>query len=60
MRIKVMVLALAGVTAAWAVQAEEAEPIEQVVIAGDKLKRTETDSAPASARVTVARSLNPA
>ena len=44
MRIKVMVLALAGVTAAWAVQAEEAEPIEQVVIAGDKLKRTETDS----------------
>ncbi|HEX5341975.1 MAG TPA: TonB-dependent receptor plug domain-containing protein, partial [Duganella sp.] len=44
MRIKGMVLALAGVTAAWAVQAEEVAPIEQVVIAGDKLKRTETDS----------------
>lgn len=44
MRVKLMVLALAGVTAAWAARAEEAEPIERVVIAGDKLKRTETDS----------------
>ncbi|NYE58967.1 outer membrane receptor protein involved in Fe transport [Duganella sp. 1224] len=44
MRIKVMVVALAGVLAGWAVHAEEAEPVEQVVITGDKLKRTEIDS----------------
>ena len=44
MRIKVMVVALAGVLAGWAVHAEEAAPIEQVVISGDKLKRTEIDS----------------
>ncbi|MYM66217.1 TonB-dependent receptor [Pseudoduganella sp. FT55W] len=44
MRIKVMALALAGTTAAWAAQAAEGEPIEQVVISGDKLKRTEIDS----------------
>nr|WP_315253133.1 TonB-dependent receptor [uncultured Duganella sp.] len=42
MRIKVMVVALAGVMACWSVHAEE--PIEQVVISGDKLKRTEIDS----------------
>lgn len=42
MRIKVMAAALAGVLACWAVQAEEV--IEQVVISGDKLKRTEIDS----------------
>jgi outer membrane receptor protein involved in Fe transport len=47
MRIKVMVVALAGVMAGWAVHAEEVEtmdPVEQVVITGDKLKRTEIDS----------------
>jgi iron complex outermembrane receptor protein len=53
MRIKVMVLALAGVAAAWQVRADEADaavaaegaaPMEQVVISGDKLKRTEIDS----------------
>lgn len=44
MRIKVMVVALAGALAGWAAQAEEAAPIEQVVISGDKLKRTEIDS----------------
>jgi outer membrane receptor protein involved in Fe transport len=43
MRIKVMALALAGVMAGWQVHAEEAA-IEQVVISGDKLKRTEIDS----------------
>jgi outer membrane receptor protein involved in Fe transport len=42
MRIKVMVVALAGVMAGWAVHAEEV--VEQVVITGDKLKRTEIDS----------------
>lgn len=42
MRINVMAAALAGVMACWAVHAEE--PIEQVVITGDKLKRTEIDS----------------
>lgn len=42
MRIKVMVVALAGVMACWSAHAEE--PIEQVVISGDKLKRTEIDS----------------
>ncbi|WP_432379692.1 TonB-dependent receptor [Duganella sp. P38] len=42
MRIKLMVAALAGVMACWSVHAEE--PIEQVVISGDKLKRTEIDS----------------
>jgi len=44
MRIKVMVLALAGVMTGWQVHAEETAPIEQVVISGDKLKRTEIDS----------------
>ncbi|MRX07423.1 TonB-dependent receptor plug domain-containing protein [Pseudoduganella sp. FT25W] len=44
MRVKVMVVALAGVMAGWAVHAEETDPIEQVVITGDKLKRTEIDS----------------
>jgi outer membrane receptor protein involved in Fe transport len=44
MRIKVMVLALAGATAGWQAHAEETAPIEQVVISGDKLKRTEIDS----------------
>jgi len=43
MRVKVMVVALAGVMASWA-YAEEVAPIEQVVISGDKLKRTEIDS----------------
>jgi outer membrane receptor protein involved in Fe transport len=44
MRIKVMVVALAGVMAGWTVHAEDAAPVEQVVISGDKLKRTEIDS----------------
>src|SRR5450830_267403 len=44
MRIKVMVVALAGVMAGSAVHAEDAAPVEQVVISGDKLKRTEIDS----------------
>jgi outer membrane receptor protein involved in Fe transport len=44
MRIKMMGLALAGVMGGWAVHAEETEPVEQVVITGDKLKRTEIDS----------------
>ncbi|MQA39647.1 TonB-dependent receptor [Rugamonas aquatica] len=43
MRIKVMVLALAGATAAWQAAAEE-PVLEQVVITGDKLQRTELDS----------------
>lgn len=42
MRINVMAAALAGVMACWSAHAEE--PIEQVVITGDKLKRTEIDS----------------
>lgn len=46
MRIKVMVLALAGATAAWQASAQEQGPVlEQVVITGDKLQRTELDSA---------------
>lgn len=42
MQVKAMVVALAGVMAGAAVQAEE--PVEQVIITGDKLKRTEIDS----------------
>ncbi|MBV7535649.1 TonB-dependent receptor [Duganella sp. sic0402] len=42
MRIKLMVMALAGVMACWSAHAEE--DIEQVIITGDKLKRTEIDS----------------
>jgi len=56
MRIKVMVLGLAGVLASWQAQADDtaatasaavadgSTPVEQVVISGDKLKRTEIDS----------------
>ncbi|USX28520.1 TonB-dependent receptor [Oxalobacteraceae bacterium OTU3CINTB1] len=49
MRIKVMVLALAGVVTGWQVGAEEVPvtaggAVEQVVISGDKLRRTEIDS----------------
>jgi outer membrane receptor protein involved in Fe transport len=54
MRIKLIVLALAGAMAGWqanaeetaadAVSATEAAPVERVVISGDKLKRTEIDS----------------
>jgi iron complex outermembrane receptor protein len=56
MRIKVIVLALAGATAGWQANAENAPapamdgaadtaaPVERVVISGDKLKRTEIDS----------------
>jgi len=50
MRVKVMVMALAGITASWQATADEvatadpAAPVEQVVIAGDKLRRTEIDS----------------
>ncbi|MGV7209284.1 TonB-dependent receptor [Oxalobacteraceae bacterium A2-2] len=43
MRIKGVVLALAGAMGAWQAHADEAV-VEQVVITGDKLKRTETDS----------------
>src|SRR5450830_1607476 len=56
MRIKVMVVGLAGVLASWQAQADDtaattsaavadgSTPVEQVVISGDKLKRTEIDS----------------
>src|SRR5450830_1934171 len=56
MRIKVMVVGLAGVLASWQAQADDTAAtasaavadgsvaVEQVVISGDKLKRTEIDS----------------
>jgi len=52
MRIKVMVLALVGVMAGWKANAQEASKsagadaaaVEQVIISGDKLRRTEIDS----------------